>query len=292
MARFRVARQRVTESLVGQWLERLVEVQYIDRSVALAAKGFVSLLPLVVAVAAVAPESVREAITSALEHRLGLSGRSLELVRSGFESSTHFASATGYVGGLLLLFYAVSFTSALQRMFAQAWRRPPTKDRRRPVKGLSWLACMIVLVCIAGGLREVFTGVIGVLLFGVLTVIALTGVWWVTAFLMLQGHLRWRVLLPSALLTATGSVIYTATSGLWMPRAVLANDAQFGLFGVAMTLVSWFVGLAFIVVGATTVSPVLAYQPGALGRVMRGPVEAVCREGAPPELTPEQARWH
>ena len=79
---------------------------------------------------------------------------------------------------------------------------------------------------------------------------------------MLRRHVRWRVLLPPAVVMAAGSLLYTIGAAVWVPRSMVTNQAQFGFFGVSMTLVSWFVGFAFLVVGAAAVGPVLGNRPG------------------------------
>ena len=69
-----------------------------------------------------------------------------------------------------------------------------------------------------------------------------------------------------------------------MPRTVRENSEQFGFFGVALALVTWFTGVAFIIVGAATVNAVLAEDPGVLGRWTRGRSDEVLRPRAPAAL--------
>ena len=54
--------------------QRLVDDEFLDRSVALAAKAFVSAFPAIIVVASFMPESVRHSITSTIAHRLGVAG--------------------------------------------------------------------------------------------------------------------------------------------------------------------------------------------------------------------------
>ena len=98
---------------------------------------------------------------------------------------------------------------------------------------------------------------------------------------MLSRHVRWRVLLPSAIATAVGASLYTASAAVWVPHSMIANQRQFGFFGVSMTLVSWFVGFCFIVVAAATLGPVLATDEGPIGRLVRGQDDTLLRPGAP-----------
>jgi hypothetical protein len=80
---------------------------------------------------------------------------------------------------------------------------------------------------------------------------------------------------------ATGTSLYGAGAAVWVPRSMVTNQEQFGFFGVSMTLVSWFVGVGFIVVASATLGPVLATDAGPIGRLVRGRDDALLRPGAP-----------
>jgi hypothetical protein len=101
---------------------------------------------------------------------------------------------------------------------------------------------------------------------------------------MLGRQVRLRVLLPTGVLTGLGMTVYGATSSLWMPTAVSQNQQQFGFFGVALAMVTWLSGAAFIVVASACAAPVLAEDRGVLGRLVRGSDPAVLVPGAAPSL--------
>jgi hypothetical protein len=67
--------------------ERMLEIEFVDRSVALAGKAFVSFFPLVIVVAAFLPSSVRSAIFATLTRRIGLHGEALHTTRQAFAGS-------------------------------------------------------------------------------------------------------------------------------------------------------------------------------------------------------------
>jgi membrane protein len=136
---------------------------------------------------------------------------------------------------------------------------------------------------------------IGNTLFVIVGFSAMVGLWWWTSYVMLRGHVRWRVLLPPAIAMAAGMSLYTASAAVWVPRSMVTNQEQFGFFGVSMTLVSWFVGVGFIVVASATLGPVLATDPGPVGRLVRGGDDALLRPGAPASLPPigsTTLSWH
>src|SRR5680860_746914 len=95
-------RERITG--LRTWLERLLfwrvwermlEIEFVDRSVALAGKAFVSFFPLVIVVAAFVPARTRTSIVSAVAARLGLRGDAFSLVQVSFASSDDIRRATG-----------------------------------------------------------------------------------------------------------------------------------------------------------------------------------------------------
>ena len=70
---------RVRRTLVWGIWERMLETEFVDRSVALAGKAFVSFFPLAIVVAAFMPPSVRTAIFASITSRLGVRGDALDV---------------------------------------------------------------------------------------------------------------------------------------------------------------------------------------------------------------------
>src|SRR3954464_6493601 len=93
-----VALERVQRGPLWRVWERMLEVEFVDRSVALAGKAFVSFFPLVIVVAAFAPVRLRTSIITTLTSRLGLRGEALATVREAFASSDDIRKATGLFG--------------------------------------------------------------------------------------------------------------------------------------------------------------------------------------------------
>jgi membrane protein len=280
------ARRWFDASLLGRWWLQLLDLQFVDRAVALAAKAFVAFLPGVLTFAALAPERTRRNMAATMERRLGLSGKSLELVQSTLAAGDPVSSSTSVLSVILLLFYATTFTSALQRLFLSAWHRPTSRDRVRELKGLAWLAIVVMLLALFNGLYRAFSGLVGTSFVAVLGFGTVVMLWWWTSYVMLRRQVRWRPLLPPAIAMAAGSSIYVASAAAWVPRSMVANQEQFGFFGVSMTLVSWFVGGCFIMVASVALGPVLATESGWIGRLIRGRHDDLLRPGAPACVSP------
>ena len=68
-------------SLIWQVWERMLEIEFVDRSIALAGKAFASFFPLVIVVAALLPAGVRNAILSTMTAWLGIRGEALAIAQ-------------------------------------------------------------------------------------------------------------------------------------------------------------------------------------------------------------------
>jgi membrane protein len=267
----------------------MLEIEFVDRSVALAGKAFVSFFPLVIVVAAFLPTHMRTDIFTTLTRRLGLRGESLSLSKQAFTSADDVRRATGISGLIFTIFFASSFTTALQRVYLRAWRRPRDLKVGSYTRGLSWLIMLLVYMTVVGALGRALTGNVGI---GVAVVIAIAlsiGWWTFTAWYLLLGHARWRVVLPTGVITAIAMIGYAITATVWMPGTVDSNTKQFGFFGVALTLVTWFSGAAICIIVSACLGTILVEDTGRIGEFLRGR-GGLFMPGAPPSLeAPTQA---
>jgi uncharacterized BrkB/YihY/UPF0761 family membrane protein len=285
-SRVQVIRGWAEQTLLWRVWDRMLETEFIDRSIALAGKAFISFFPLVIVVAAFVPAHLRASIFTTLTHRLGITGASLATVRQAFASAADIRRATGLLGLVLAVFYASSFTTALRRAYLRAWRRPPVKAAGNYVRGVVWVAAFLVYMALLGGTRNVLGSGATVVAFVVVALALSTGVWWFTAWLMLKGQVRLRVLFPSGLITGIALSVYALSATLWMPNNVTSNNHQYGIFGVALALVAWFSGAAICIIVGACVGPVLAEDPGPIGRLVRGGAASPLVEGASQPLPP------
>jgi len=279
-------RARLESTLVWKAWERMLEIEFLDRSVALAGKAFVSFFPLVIVVAAFLPEGMRSSIVDAVTLRFGLSGEALTVAREAFASSDDLRRATGLLGLVMTIFFASSFTTALQRVYFHTWRRPRRGGVSRYWRGavclLAVLACMWILGALAGALDGRFGGVV----LAIVALAATSGLWWFVSWFLLLGDVRARVLVPTGVLTAVATGVYGASATIWMPGLVTDNEAQFGVFGVALALITWFSGSAICVLGGACAGAVLAEDPGRIGTFIRGGQSGTLTLGAPPPRPP------
>jgi membrane protein len=222
----RIARLRtwLERLLIWRVWERMLEIEFVDRSVALAGKAFVSFFPLVIVVAAFVPARMRTSIISALAARLGLRGDAFSLVQSSFASSDDIRRATGAVGLVFTIFFATSFTTALRRVYMRAWRRPPHSGVDNYWRGLTWLFAVLASLAMIGRLRAATGEGAGVVVWAVVALAVNIGLWWFTAWLLLLGDVRVRVLATTGVITGIALAAFGLSASVWMPEVVTSNE--------------------------------------------------------------------
>jgi membrane protein len=286
---------RTRISAVRDWLqrlllwrvwERMLEIEFVDRSIALAGKAFVSFFPLVIVIASFLPKDLRASVITTLTNRLGFRGHALASARQAFTTSDDVREATGVLGLVLTIFFATSFTTAVQRVYFRAWRRPHRGGSGKYWKGISWLLAIIAYMALIGALRDVFGDGLGLVPFAIAAVAASTGLWWFTAWFLLLGDVRARVLLPTGLITGIALSAFAVSATIWMPKVLTSQESQFGIFGVALALVTWFSGAATCILIGACAGPVFAEDTGRVGSLIRGTEDSTLTTGAQGPLPP------
>ena len=69
-----------------------------------------------------------------------------------------------------------------------------------------------------------------------------------------------------------------------MPANVSDRFAEFGPFGIALAIVTWFTGLAFVIVVAAAIAPSLADGTDRFGRWLREGRPTAVEDGSAPAL--------
>jgi membrane protein len=262
---------------VAPFTERLVELELFDRAVALASQAFVALIPFMVVVAALTPYGERSSFADSIIHRFGLTGDTAAAVEQVFSQSAEVQSALTGFGVLLLIVSALSFCRALQRTYERAWRLQRLGMRSTP-SHLLWLAVAAAYASIASALNTAageHLGDVGrlVVAFGLSFFL-----WLWTPYLLLGRRVERHSLRITSALTATALTAFEIASVFYMPRSIASASESFGSIGIAIAIVSWLIGVGFILVVAAGLGAVLAerspwIRPRALRRRHRGALE-------------------
>jgi len=245
--------ERHEGTLVLRVVRRMVAINGYDRALALSAQAFVGLVPMLVIVAALVPDPVRQSSGSALIAALGLSGDAATAMAALVHQPPGVETIT-VLGGVLLVVSVLGFTRALQRTYLAAWGLP-SAGLRGYASGVLSSAALIGGFATLALLGPVF-GMLGdhVVVTLLLGAVAATLLWWPVQRVLLGGRVGWRELFPGALLNGAGQALVLALSGLYMPAVISHEAAKYGLVGVAVAVVSWLVILGLLLVLSAVVS--------------------------------------
>jgi membrane protein len=239
-------------------LRRFVEIEGAQHATVIAAQAFTSLIPFLVVASAVGPGD--EDLADRIVERFGLEGSSARSVHALFNSAGEVESAVTWVGVLILVLATLSFTRATQRMFQRAYGTTPRRPREM-WRGLAWLAGFAVWISVSSPLREALEDLGGLLV--ALIASGLTGlVLWLWTPAILLGIPDWRRLLPGAIVSGVLGALAGVASGIYIPILLEWSADKYGLIGIAFSMQSWLLVMAFVVVVGAVVGAVASERYG------------------------------
>jgi membrane protein len=265
--------KRLAVWAMGHWAGRFVlgcmaasrRVELFDRSMAIAAQVFTSVLPLLMALASWFgwSNSTVAALLVAPPEARGVFEDTL---------STTSAATFGTVGVILVIVSATSLSRALTRACAAQW------DLERPTITLAaawrWVAAVLALVVSLLAAKPLYRLSSRLppqdfwdAFVGVLPDIALAVF---LPWLLLVGVVRTRQLLPGAVLFAAAMLLIRPVSTLYLPQALETSADHYGALGVAFTYLAWLYVLAFCFLLTGIMGKVITADQGRLGTWIRG----------------------
>ncbi|MFE6460482.1 YhjD/YihY/BrkB family envelope integrity protein [Streptomyces cinereoruber] len=270
---FRRVHDRVAASPVGLAWNRGRAMELMHRAMGFAALSLLTLVPLLIVVAA-ADLARGQGFARWLVQGLGVTEVSQEEVEELFGRPGQALQRTTAFGLAALAAFGVTFGSAVQTGYERVWDLP-TARWHTMWRHVVWLAVLVaaLLVFVAFPAPEdapalttaavALGDLLGTFLF----------FWWSQRFL-LCGRIRWRALLPGAVLTALGLLGLRIFSQLVFSPLIASNAVTYGQFGTVLVLQSWLVGVGFVVYGGALVGRLvhedlvrrrlrrLSYRPG------------------------------
>jgi membrane protein len=238
-------------------LQRFVAINGYDRALALSAQAFVGLIPVLVALSAFSPSSIRTSAGNAVIAGLGLSGDAATTISALIQRPPAVQPLT-IAGCVLLVVSVLGFTRALQRTYLSAWELPATGLRGL---GHGVLAAAVLIGGFAAlvFLWPVFAAFDGHIIIELIVNAAVaTLLWWPIQRVLLDGRIGWRALLPGAALNGCGQAVVLGLSAIYLPSAISSSSQKYGLIGAAVPLVSWLVVVGLLLVLSAVLGAELA----------------------------------
>ena len=110
------------------WTQRFVEIQGIDRAMALGAQAYTALIPLLIVYVSLLPRADNEDFADVMIKEFELSGSTAASFKRAFAPAGEVESSVTALGVILLIVSALSFTRGMQRLYEGVVR--PRQARR------------------------------------------------------------------------------------------------------------------------------------------------------------------
>ncbi len=224
------------------------ELELLQRSMGFAALGLVTLVPLLIVVAAAVPFH-GYGFAQWLVDGMGLSAEPAQAVKDVFATPGAVISSTSGLSLLALALFGLSFAACVEVGYTRIWQVPPTPWHhvwRRAV----WLAALTAYlfaeaqsgaVLGEGWPDTVFRG-------GTAVVLGFAFFWWGQYFL-LAGKVPWPALVPGALVTMAGLIGLRVFSSYVFAPLIVTNAVSYGAVGTVLIVQCWLIGVGFVVFG-------------------------------------------
>jgi membrane protein len=266
-ARRASARQALTHTPVAEVWRIGKDMELMHRSMGFAALGFLTLVPLLILVAAIDPASGLGA-GKWLGQALGVSRRSQDQIARLFREPAALLQRTTVLGLAALATFGLSFGSAVQTGYEKAWDMPPARWHTM-WRHVIWLASLILYLVVF--IRTPLTGHSPVITVGGAitdTILTVLFFWW-SLWMLLAGRVAWRAVLPGGVATAIGMLGLRGFSRAIFSPLIASNAITYGPFGTVLVVQSWLVGVGVVVYGGAVVGRV-AYEWHRRRQAIRG----------------------
>jgi membrane protein len=236
------------DSWAGRLRQQGGELELLHRSMGFAALGMVTLVPLLIVVAAAVPFR-HHGFGQWVVDGMGLSARPAEAVQKLFSAPRKVLSATSAFSVLALALFGLSFAASVETAYLKIWELPSSpwhSQWRRAV----WLAALTAYLFV-----EAQTGsflrhgwIDAILRAGAAVLFGFLFFWWGQRFL-LGGQIPWPALLPGAVATMLGLVGLRAFSSLVFSPLIITNAVTYGAVGTVLIVQCYLIGVGFVVIG-------------------------------------------
>jgi membrane protein len=251
---------------VRRTLHELARVEVIDRALVIAAQSLFSVTPLLVVLAAFSPDRFATSLSYHLADVMGVDHSTTSDLTS-VATSDQVRTQTGIGGIVIVIFSAMSFARALQRMFERVWELPHRGGLVGNRRCLLWLVAFVAYLQLIALATSVLRADDLTVLRIVAQVVLSVASWWWTARVLLMNRVGWQPLLLGAVVTAVGLALLSHFSQVFMPPYVQSSVAQFGGLGLVFAASTWLLAFGGVLVVAALLGRVYTEEIGVLRRL-------------------------
>jgi len=224
------------------------EFELMHRALGFAALALLTVIPLLIVVAAAGPAPHR-GLAAWVIYGMDLTGSSADAVTQLFSAPTRVLGTTSVFGALLVVVAGVSFGGSVQAGFERIWSLPSGpwhKIWRQAV----WLVALVAYIyaeatvgtVAQGGPAETAGRV------AVPVVLGIAFFWWGLCFLT-GGRVGYLAALPGAVATVVCLAGLRVFSALVFEPLITRNAVSYGALGTVLIVQSWLIGVGWVLYG-------------------------------------------
>ncbi len=226
-------------------------MDFINRAMLFGAVLFLCFVPFILIIQTLAG---RNAATRLIK-RFGLTGEAATATSAVFTSpSTSSAGITG-LSYVVFVLGGIAAAAAIQELYERAFDLE-TRGVKDTPRRLVWLAIVLGCAALTSWAGPSVHAAGGPVLFAVIALIATTGFWWFTMWLLLGGRESWRALFPSALATAICWLAMSVVFNLTMSTTITSEYKKYGDIGVVLALMSYLIAIGVVIILGTVIGVV------------------------------------
>ena len=227
------------------------EMELMHRAMSFAALGFLTLVPLLILVAAADPAS-GQGFARWLGQGLGVSASSQGEIQQLFGRPGQALQRTTAFGLAALAVFGLTFGSAVQTGYERVWELP-TARWHTMWRHVLWLAVLVFFLVAFVNTSVTSDSLVNTVLVTVGDLIGTLLFFWWSQRMLLAGRVRWRALFPGSVAIALGLLGLRIFSRVVFSPLIASNAVTYGPFGTVLVIQSWLVGVGFVVYGGALV---------------------------------------
>ncbi|MET9803079.1 ribonuclease BN [Streptomyces sp. NPDC006368] len=254
-------------SAAGRGWRRGNQLELMHRSMGFAALGLLTLMPLLIVVAAADPAN-GQGFAEWISDGLGVAAASEDEVRRLFAPPGKALETTTGFGIAALAVFGLTFGGVVQTGYEKVWELPAARWHTM-WRHLVWLAILIGYLLLSAHIATRPRDVGDLAWRAAVAVVSAVLFFWWSQRLLLGGRLPWSALLPGAVATVIGLAGLRGFSRLVFSPLIASNTVTYGPVGTMLVVQSWLVGVGFVVFGGALVGRLLYEERWHLARVMR-----------------------
>jgi membrane protein len=221
------------------------QFELMSRAMGFAALALLTVIPLLIVVAAVSPSPHRGLAVWVVDG-MGLTGSSADAVTQIFSAPARVLGTTSVFSAVLLGVAGISFAGGVQAGFERIWGCP-AGPWHKIWRQVVWLAVLLAYIFAEATVGAVTNGALAET--GAVAVVGgLAFFWWGLRFLI-GARVSYLAAMPGAVATIVGLGGLRVFSGLVFEPLVASNAVSYGALGTVLILQSWLIGVGWVIYG-------------------------------------------